>query len=127
MKPTFKDVIKYKNLAKKDPVFGTNYKDVKRYYIRQFLGYKVYRKAKWFLSELLGVTCIGGDGDCDGTSETYAFRFFFWECYLGSTFTRSRTAPPDVPYGINHGLEWKSTDLLAIGNWRRNTMFKITY
>ena len=120
-------VLEYKKLMEKDPTFAPNYREVRKGYLRQFKIVKAYKKSKWFLSELLGVTCIGGDGDCDGTSETYAFRFFFWECYLGSTFTRSRTAPPDVPHGLNHGLEWELTDLLAIGNWRMNTMFKITY
>lgn len=127
MKPTFKTVLEYRRFAKNDPVYRPNYRDVKKAFFRKFIVVKAYNKSKWFLSQMFGVTCIDGDGDCDGTTETYAFRFFFWECYLGSTFTRSRTAPPDLPYGCDHGLSWSWKDLFDIRNWRLNTMFKITY
>lgn len=123
MKTNLETILQYRQLAKITPEFKPTYLAAKEAYLRKFRIVKAWIKVKWFSKQMFGVTCTNSDGDCDGVSESYAFRFLFLECYLGSAFQRSRTAPSDTPYGISHGLNWKLKDLLSLDNWRFNSMF----
>jgi len=122
-KITLKELMNYKKLMKEYPDIQPTYLPYRKRYLRQFKVVRAYWKTKWFLSELFGVIAAGGDGDCDGYSERYVFRLLFLEVYLGDTFTRSLTAPPDVPYDCSHGLKWELKDLLSGQRWRLNSMF----
>ncbi len=78
--------------------FTKNYNDFLHRYKRQFAIYQFWLKVNYLFRNIFGVTACSSDGDCDGVTISYVFRFLFWEVELGSTFTRSVTAPPDLPY-----------------------------
>jgi len=124
-KITWKMLKEQKEFAKQYPKWKHFYLDTRKRFLNQLTVVRAYKKTKWFLSELIGICSAGGDGDCDGHSERYVLRFLFVECYLGSTFSRSFTAPSNVSYNCSHGLEWKLKDLLQSWRWGFNSMWKV--